>query len=285
MKPNTLHPRGVTHLPLILGAALLITTSPQIQASSVRVVTGSAANIRSNPSMGGTVLAKLYQGTQVNPLAQTLAWQSSNWTRISLPETARVWVSRNYVNQGKVTASNLHVRSGPGSWADSVGLIPQGTKVKPLERFGNWLRIKVPNGLSAYVSTSLLSGTGGATMAKLPSRVPKVGVQAKPSQAPARNDRVARVNRKRQEGIAAKKARKEAKPNLVSTLEVEASDVKTAPQKFINTLSTPASTATGAAVTKVIKGATATDAESATEKVEEAKPKKSNWFKRLLGID
>lgn len=53
------------------------------------------------------------------------------------------WVSSSYINsKNQVTANALNVRKGPGTSHGKIGTLSKGTRVKVLDRSGNWLAIE-----------------------------------------------------------------------------------------------------------------------------------------------
>lgn len=59
------------------------------------------------------------------------------------PQTDKkvAWVSKDYIKKNKVTASSLHVRTGPGGGDKSLGTISKGTIVNVLDEHNNWYMI------------------------------------------------------------------------------------------------------------------------------------------------
>lgn len=99
------------------------------------IVTAKQLNLRSSASTDNDPIGSLSYGDRVNILEK-----SGGWGR-----TSKGWISMNYIYQdgatgtntatGTITASQLRIRSGPGTGYDSVGSYNSGDEVKILEQF------------------------------------------------------------------------------------------------------------------------------------------------------
>lgn len=72
------------------------------------------------------------------------------------------FIDRGYAGSAVVTTRNggkVNVRSGPSSAYKSIGSLPSGTKVTVLLKGNDWYQISA-NGMTGFMSTSYLSGTG-----------------------------------------------------------------------------------------------------------------------------
>src|SRR5699024_1125551 len=60
------------------------------------------------------------------------------------PQTDKeqAWVSKKYIKNGKVTASALNVRTGPGTKHKSIGYLYKGDSVDILDEYNGWYSIK-----------------------------------------------------------------------------------------------------------------------------------------------
>lgn len=65
----------------------------------------------------------------------------------------------------EVTASELNVRSGPGTGYSRIGSVKKGQKFVPFEaeHNGTWAKIKLPNGKKGWVSMTYMKSTGNCT--------------------------------------------------------------------------------------------------------------------------
>ncbi len=99
------------------------------------IVKAGELNVRSKPSTSGDKLGTLKYGARVEIL-QT----SGGWGR-----TSKGWIHMDYIykdgttgkntDNGTVTGSELHIRSGPGTEYASLGHYDEGDRVKILEQF------------------------------------------------------------------------------------------------------------------------------------------------------
>lgn len=99
------------------------------------IVTAETLNVRPTASTEGDQVKTLSQGDRVEILEK-----SGNWGRIK-----DGWISLNYVYQdgttgtnaakGIITATDLRIRSGPGTTYDPVGSYPSGSRVNILAQF------------------------------------------------------------------------------------------------------------------------------------------------------
>lgn len=83
----------------------------------------------------------------------------SEWYRIDLPNQVRVvWVAARFVDESqRVAAPILNVRSGPGTYYGTVIQLEVGTVVEPVQRQGDWLGIRPPDGSYAFVASNLVT--------------------------------------------------------------------------------------------------------------------------------
>ncbi len=155
-------------------------------------VTGQRVNLRARPELEAEVVGQVEEGDLL--YAKSLGLQ---WAEVAPPEGFFVWVHGDFVEEGRVTASTLNLRAGPGINYSVVGELARGTRVRALETFGEWLRIAPPASVSFWVSRDFLEeieqlGTTPVTILDLPSMpTPKaeVGPAAEAPVEPSEEER------------------------------------------------------------------------------------------------
>ncbi|WP_102274449.1 SH3 domain-containing protein [Cytobacillus massiliigabonensis] len=133
-------------------------------------ITSNSLNIRSEPSLNGSIIGKLHAGDQVIILSQ-----KNGWTQIShLGKEA--WVSSQYVEMvegnmdvkeqtqlepsksgktgtGTVTATSLTVRSTGSLNGKAIGSVSMGQTFTILEEANNWVKIEFKKGSYGWVAS------------------------------------------------------------------------------------------------------------------------------------
>jgi uncharacterized protein YraI len=105
------------------------------------------------------VITQLRKGDAVDVLEhKTVAEheKSMEWLRISLPETAKCYVSAKHVADGAADVDNLNVRCGPGSSYRDVGKLAKGTKVEIVAKKGDWAQIRPTADCSGWIAAELV---------------------------------------------------------------------------------------------------------------------------------
>ena len=72
------------------------------------------------------------------------------WVRVEPPAGVSLWIYRELVRDGTVTADKSRVRTGPGLNFRAVASLGKGDRVEVRGRFGDWLRIKPPPGVAVW---------------------------------------------------------------------------------------------------------------------------------------
>lgn len=143
-----------------VGIAAVITLAAHA-ADSPRQGTlkGDRVNVRVAPDLKSETLTQLNKGAPVSVLeSKTVAapgkdgGQKVEWLRIAIPESAKVYVHKDFVADGVVTAATLNVRSGPANTHAIVATLKKGDRVEVLATKGNWLVIRPPSGASAWIA-------------------------------------------------------------------------------------------------------------------------------------
>jgi len=134
------------------------------------VVTGTISNcswlnVRTGPNTSYASLGMIKEGTAV-----ILLESKDGWYRIDYNGKTG-WISGKYISlsggqatspstnaTGKVTATTLRVRSGPGLTYSQTGLLTKGQQVTIISTSGDWYKINY-NGSTGYVSKTYIQLT------------------------------------------------------------------------------------------------------------------------------
>ena len=158
------------------------TSSAQTSPSTGKV-TGGSVNVRSTASTSGSILETLTQDTQV-----TLLGMTGEWYFISTPSGKQGYIRYDYITltgtsliaQGKVSASAVNFRTGPGTSYATVGQLSQDTQLGIYGMVGGWYKIKaMTTGQDGFISKdyviitqSVASGSVSPTATPVPTAAP-----------------------------------------------------------------------------------------------------------------
>lgn len=158
------------------GAAPIPTTAPAITVAAgedVRTVTVNNLNLRARPSRTAEVIAQLKKGDQVTALetkSVVETGKTQEWSRVTLPSTAKCYVLSKLIADGAVTTDSVNVRSGPGTNFKDIGKLTKGDKVHVVKASGEWTQIKPTVGCAGWVAVQFLE----AAPAPVPVPAPPV---------------------------------------------------------------------------------------------------------------
>ncbi|MDR6227368.1 L,D-transpeptidase family protein [Desmospora profundinema] len=138
---------------------------PQVTPADGKVeITVSVANVRSQPSMNGTVVAKRNKGTRL-----TLTGIAGDWYRVKLENGSTAYVHHSVAkrvtgsgqqppsgSQLTVTSSMANIREQPSTQARILQRVPQGTVLNRTGSTGDWHQIKLKSGQTAYIHKSVV---------------------------------------------------------------------------------------------------------------------------------
>ncbi|MBR3582126.1 MAG: SH3 domain-containing protein [Kiritimatiellae bacterium] len=85
------------------------------------------------------------------------------WAAISPPSSVGVWINTVFVEDARVVAKSIQVRSGPGTEYDIVGTLQRGAPVLPLEESGDWCKISPPSSMTVWVQADRLQEVAAKT--------------------------------------------------------------------------------------------------------------------------
>ncbi|MBU1693403.1 MAG: SH3 domain-containing protein, partial [Verrucomicrobia bacterium] len=131
-------------------------------AESVRVV-GQRVNLRARADLKAEVVGQVADGDLLE--ARSI---QEEWVEVVPPESVDLWIHKDFVQGGKVVASELKVRAGPGINYSVVATLDRGASVSVRGEFMEWLKIVPPSNASLWVSKSYVE-SGRAARAPSPS--------------------------------------------------------------------------------------------------------------------
>jgi uncharacterized protein YvpB len=165
--------KGIIASSILVSSSLLVPEMPFLPSETVAhaasgpiyTVTADVLNVRSGAGTNYSKIGSLTQGAQLNVTDKL----SSGWYKISYNGKTG-YVSGDYVYTPpviyKVTASNLNVRTGPGTQYSKIGMVSNGTVLNVIHKGSNgWFKISF-NGKTGYVSGDYV-GTSGATTKRM----------------------------------------------------------------------------------------------------------------------
>ena len=131
---------------LLLAAALLS------RADERRMqVRSPGAKVRSRPESAAPELGTVPAGDIV-----FVSRSEAGWAAISPPNSVGVWINKDFVEDARVIAKSIQVRSGPGLDHDIVGTLQRGAPVLPLAESGEWCKISPPSSMTVWVQETSL---------------------------------------------------------------------------------------------------------------------------------
>jgi hypothetical protein len=164
-------------------------------AEETAVVTEGKINVRGKPSLVGEVVTQLERGDKVTvleriPVEKPKPNEPTNWARIKLPANTPVWVFAPFVKEGKVAATRLNLRAGPGENHDVIGRLNRGDEVKAIRTVAEWAEVEAPPDAYAFIDLSLIRFDGDTNAPAAPTTAaPTIAAVPQPQpQTPAPTD-------------------------------------------------------------------------------------------------
>lgn len=147
-------------------------------AESLRAV-GDRVNLRARPSLDSEVVGQVNDGDVL-----TVRSMQGDWVEVDVPKHVDLYVHRDFVREGKIQATKLNVRCGPGINYQVAGSVERGTPIESRGDVGEWMKIAPPASCSVWVSRNFVerappspgAGTPPGTVI-LPPVAPPVGEQ------------------------------------------------------------------------------------------------------------
>ena len=141
-----------------------LTLAASANQGTVKYANGGYVNLRSGPSLDTGVIMRVTSGTGIYIVDNSYEW---NYIYVLVNGTPVYgYMHDSFISTSQTTATvttrnggRVNVRSGPSSSFGSVGTLASGTKVSVLLKGSGWYQISA-NGLTGFMSTSYLSGTG-----------------------------------------------------------------------------------------------------------------------------
>ncbi|TYP68356.1 N-acetylmuramoyl-L-alanine amidase [Paenibacillus methanolicus] len=161
---------------LLLGAAF--GAQAKSEAKQYYQVSADSLNVRNDPSEKGEVIASLRKGDVVE-----VSDEAHGWLQVALNKTSG-WVAGYYLVKtgsggGKTTVSSgssgakssaqtvqadsLRMRKGPGTGYSVVGGLYKGEAVTVIDRDGDWVKVKTPDGQQGWVASQYIGEGGGSS--------------------------------------------------------------------------------------------------------------------------
>ena len=136
-------------------------------AATVKYANGGYVNLRSGPATTYAVTMRVTSGSTV-----TVVNDSGEWDYIAVNTngaTVYGYMYETYIDRGQATTAvvttrnggKVNVRSGPSSAYGGIGSLPSGTRLTVLLKGNGWYQVSA-NGLTGFMSTSYISGSGSA---------------------------------------------------------------------------------------------------------------------------
>ena len=133
----------------------------------VRYAQGGYVNLRSGPSLNYQVITQVTSGSSVTILDDSYEW---NYVSVMVyGSTYKGYMHDSLISRSSETAvvvtrngGKVNVRSGPSFSYGSIGSLSSGTTVSVLLKGKDWYWIS-GGGLTGFMSTSYLSGTGASS--------------------------------------------------------------------------------------------------------------------------
>ena len=117
----------------------------------VGIVTGNRVNVRSGPSINYEVLGKADKEDRV-----VVRDAKKEWLCIEPPDNIILWVHGSYVQEGRITAYSVNVRSAPNTNSFIVGQLEKDNPVKIVSIDDEWVSILPPENTYAWISSEFV---------------------------------------------------------------------------------------------------------------------------------
>lgn len=146
------------------GAALLFWTLAALAETGM--VTGNRVNLRAGPGERFEVVVQADHGERL-----TVLGREEQWLKVRPPLDTDLWVYAALVKDGKVVASKVQVRSGPGINYTAVGQVDRDDMLVVRGEFQEWLKIQPPEDAALWVAAEYVEASAGSADPK-PRRPP-----------------------------------------------------------------------------------------------------------------
>jgi len=114
-------------------------------------VTNDKVNVRSRADKNAEVITQVHKGDAVEVLDR-----NGDWLHITLPATAKCYVSNKLIKDGEASADAVNIRCGPGTNFKDVGKLAKGEKVEVVEVKGEWTQIKPTGHCTGWIAAEFV---------------------------------------------------------------------------------------------------------------------------------
>ncbi|MFH7325019.1 SH3 domain-containing protein [Desulfurivibrio sp. C05AmB] len=139
---------------LIVLTSLLLLSLPATAAAEYVSIQRDKVNIRSGPSTDHAIVWEVFRGFPLQILERR-----GEWARVSDFENDQGWIYIPLVSNTKtliVRVNTANMRGGPGTNHEVIASVRYGVIFEPLERRGDWIRVRHSDGATGWISASLL---------------------------------------------------------------------------------------------------------------------------------
>ena len=140
-------------LSLLFSALIFLAAASTVSAAEYASVAKNGANIRSGPSSDYEILWEVGKGY---PLA--ILQQQDRWSQVVDFEGAKGWIITLLLSGQKtviVKGRDINLRVGPGVNYEPVAVVKYGVIFTPLEREGDWVKVKHADGTVGWLNDTL----------------------------------------------------------------------------------------------------------------------------------
>lgn len=128
----------------------LVAQAPVI-TSGHGTVTKERVNVRSRADKNAEVCTQVHKGDAVEVLDR-----KGDWLHITLPASAKCYVSSKLIKDGATTTDAVNVRCGPGTNFKDVGKLASGEKVGVVEVKGEWTQIQPTGHCTGWIAAEFV---------------------------------------------------------------------------------------------------------------------------------
>jgi SH3-like domain-containing protein len=139
---------------LSISLPLVIVSVPCLAADYVSV-NKDGANIRSGPEVNKELLWEVFKDFPLQVVGR-----QKEWVQVKDFEGDQGWIYANLVSSKEkrviVKANSVNLRSEPNKNGKSVATVKYGVVFTPVEKKGEWLKVKHEDGTSGWISNTLI---------------------------------------------------------------------------------------------------------------------------------
>jgi len=136
----------------IVVACLLALNVRAGQRVELRVIADDV-NVRAAPTTRAEVVCQVSR----DDIVHACGAPDGEWVEIVPPDSVDLWVYGELIRDGRIAASKVRVRAGPGINYTAVGTLAEGTKVLVRGGQGDWFKIAPAVGCSLWISGQYVS--------------------------------------------------------------------------------------------------------------------------------